>query len=118
MNAFLRFAGVFLSGMVLVSCTVMRPLNYAPEQLQQELRQGQKVQITTTDGRQLRFTVDHVDNAGISDGSQVIPFGDIQSIRRQQIDATRTTLLILGVIAGGAAAASGGGGGGGGGGGY
>lgn len=118
MNKYLRWLGVAGSAMALLACTVMKPLTIDPTQLRSTLNRGDHVQVTTTGGQQLQFTVEEVNEQGVRGGGQNVAYGDIQNISRKQTAPGRTTLLVLGVIAVGAAAAGGGGGGSGGGGGY
>lgn len=114
MHKNLRWLGLIFCSIAMVGCTVLQPLTASPATLRHELKEGDRVEITTSAGQQLRFTVQTVDDQGIHGGNQNIAFNDIQSVSRRQIAGGRTALLVLGIVAAGAAAAGGGGGGGGG----
>jgi hypothetical protein len=119
MNAYLRWFGVIAGSFAMLACTVMQPLTIDAAQLRQELKRGDKVEISVGSGQHVEFTVDSVDEKGIHGGGRTIAYTDIRRIERKEISTGRTVLLIIAVVAAGAALASGGGGGGGsGGGGY
>jgi hypothetical protein len=98
----------------MVGCTTVQPLTVNPSQLSQTLKAGDKVEVVTSSGQQLKFEVDNVDATGLQGAGQRIAYNDIQSIGRQQTDTSRTMWVVLGVVAAGAIAAAAGGGGGGG----
>ena len=102
----------------MVGCTTIQPLTVNPSQLSSTLKRGDKVEVVTSGGQQLSFKIDTVDATGLQGGGQRVAYNDIQSISRKEIDAKRTTLVVLGVVAAGALAAAAGGGGGSGGNGY
>ena len=116
MNKYLRWFGVIAGSFALLACTVMQPLTTSPAQLREQLKTGDKVEVYTTGGGPLQFTVDSIDDQGLHGGGRTIAFSDIRSISRKEISTGRTILLVLAVAAAGAALASGGGGGGSGGG--
>lgn len=119
MNKYLRWLGLTSSAMALLACTVMRPLTVNPTQLRSTLNQGDRVAVTTTNGQQLQFTIEEINEQGLHGDGQNIAYSDIQGISRKETSTGRTVLLAIGVVAVGAAAAGGGSGGsGGGGGGY
>src|SRR5262245_39162814 len=98
--------------MTLVGCTTLQPLASQREQLVAELKKGDRVEVVTKDGQHLKFTIERVDEHGVSGASQKVVYEDIESISRQQVSAGRTALVVLGAAAAVAAVASGGGGGG------
>jgi hypothetical protein len=102
----------------MVGCTTVQPLTVNPSQLSQTLKPGDKVEVVTSSGQQLKLKIDNVDANGLQGAGQRIAYNDIQSISRQQMDTSRTMWVVLGVVAAGAIAAAAGGGGGGGGSGY
>lgn len=108
-----RLMTVVCACLAMTGCMTMKPLNVDPAQLSGTLRRGDKVEVVTSSGQDLKFAVDSVDDKGVQGGGQHIAYNDIRSISRNQVDVGRTALIALGVVAAGAAAAAGGGGGGG-----
>jgi hypothetical protein len=102
----------------MVGCTTVQPLTVDPSHLSTALKPGDKVEVVTSSGQQLKFKVDSVNASGLQGAGQTIAYNDIQSINRQEVDTQKTLWVVLGVVAAGAIAAAAGGGGGGGGSGY
>jgi hypothetical protein len=99
---------------VMPACMTTKPLNASdPAQLRADLKRGDRVELVTRSGQQLKFVIESVDDDGLRGAGQSVAYGDIRSIDRTQIDMMRTGLIALGVVAAGALAAGGGGGGGG-----
>ncbi len=115
MNKYSRCLGLGGSAMALLACTVMQSLTVDPAQLRSTLKRGDDVQVTTTSGQQLEFTVADVNEQGVSGDGQNVAYSNIHQISRKQNSPGRTTLLVLGAVAIGAAASAGDGGSGGGG---
>jgi hypothetical protein len=112
MNKYVQWLAIIGGSVAMLACTVMQPLSVDPPQLQHALKPGDQVEVTTTSGQKLQFTVASADAQGLHGGGQNIAYNDIQGINRKEISAARTTWLVLGVLAaGGVAAAAGGGGG-------
>jgi hypothetical protein len=119
MKTYCKWIGLVMTLLAMVACTTMQPLAVDTMQLRQSLKVGDEIEVNTSNGQQLSFKLQRIDDNGLHGGGRDIEYGDIRSINRKQISVGRTALLILGVVALGAAAAGGGGGGGGsGGGGY
>jgi hypothetical protein len=112
MKTFLKQLLAAAVALSMLGCTTIQPLTANGSQLATTLKAGDQVEITTTAGKQLQFKVENVDAAGVQGGGQRVAYEDIQSISRKQMDARRTTMVVLGVLAAGALAAAAGGGGG------
>ncbi len=97
---------------VMSACMTIRPLNADPAQLRSELKPGDRVEVVTRSGQQMKFRIESVDNDGLRGAGQSVAYSDIRTIDRTQLDMKRTGLIALGVVAVGALAAGGGGGGG------
>jgi len=107
-----RWLIAMIAAMAFSGCTTLQPLAVDSTRLANQLKQGDDVQLVTTAGQELAFSIDQVDADGLRGAGQRIAFNDIQRISRKQISLGRTTLLALGVIGAGALAAGGGGSGG------
>ena len=115
MKTYCKWFGIVATLLAMVACTTMQPLTAATPQLQQLLKVGDEVEITTNSGQQLNLKVQRIDDTGLHGGGRDIAYGDIRSISRKQISVGRTALLVVGIVALGAAIGGGGGGSGGGG---
>lgn len=113
MNRQARWLIAVIAAMTFSGCTTLQPLAVDSTRLASQLKQGDDVQLVTTGGQELAFSIDQIDAGGLQGAGQRIAFSDIQRISRKQVSLGRTTLLALGVIGAGALAAAGGGGGGG-----
>lgn len=96
--------------LALSACMTLVPLGSNSSQWASQLKTGDEVQVTLHDGSQQTFKVSAVETDALTGDGKRIAFADIQQLARNQIDGTRTTLLVIGVIAVAAAASSGGGG--------
>ena len=105
-----RWLIAMIAAMAFSGCTTLQPLAVDPARLASQLKQGDNVQLVTTGGQQLAFSIEQIDASGMQGAGQRVAFNDIQSISRKQISMGRTALLALGVIGAGALAAGGGGG--------
>jgi len=105
-----RWLIAMIATMAFSGCTTLQPLAVDSARLASQLKQGDDVQLVTTGGQQLAFSIEQIDAGGLQGAGQRVAFNDIQSISRKQISMGRTALLALGVIGAGALAAGGGGG--------
>lgn len=110
MNKHLQQLGVIVGACAMMACTTMQPLSV--DSARNTLNRGDRVEVITTQGLQLHFAVDSIDDQGLHGGGQTVAYSDIQSISRKEGSTGRTTALVLGVLAVGALAAGGGSGGG------
>lgn len=91
-----------LLALALAGCSVMQPLAGGPAAWRNELRPGDAVQITTTDGRSLEFVVSEVTDAGLRGEGQAVSYEAIASLNRRETSTWRTVGLIFGILAAGA----------------
>jgi hypothetical protein len=99
--------------LAMAGCTTIQPLTVDASHLSSTLKPGDRVEVTTSSGQQLKFKVDAVDASGLRGEGQTVAYNDIQSISRKETDTSKTMWVVLGVVAAGAVAAAAGGGGGG-----
>jgi hypothetical protein len=110
---FVRVLVAIVSSLSLLGCMTVQPLATNPAQLAQEIKPGDRIEVTTKSGQRLGFKVERVDEQGLHGSGHDVGYTDIESIHRRKVDAGRTSLIVLGIAAVvGIAAASGGGGGG------
>jgi len=115
MKKYLQSMIVVCASLAMFGCMALKPMSADPTTLRTTLKRGDHVEVVTQAGKQMQFSVDAIDDAGLQGGGQSIAYSDIRSISRKQLNVGSTTLLVLGIVAAGAAAAAGGGGSGGGG---
>jgi len=58
---------------------------------------GDTVRVLLHDGRTLDLRVEAVDAQGFQGGGQRVAFSDVERVERNEINWTRTTLLLLGI---------------------
>ena len=92
---------------VITGCTTLRPIKLSPEALQRNIvsgylvKPGDRVQITTMDGKQHEFKVISIAD-GIIKGKDVeIPIADISQVEKRNFSIGKTSGLVgtmLGVL--------------------
>lgn len=98
--------GVVAAALATLGCTVMKPLAVGSSTLSSSLHKGDRVELTTLSGQQLRFVIESVDEMSLHGEGWDVAFSDIESIRRKEISMGRTALVGLGVVAAAGAAAA------------
>ncbi len=94
-------------------CTTLQPVANVPGDLSQHfgdggvLKPGDRVVVTTTSGAKHQFRVSSVHDGAIYGDRDPIPFSEIASVQRREINGGNTSLLVLLILAvvGGLAAA-------------
>lgn len=72
-----------LSAIVLTACVPSHSIRPYPSFIQAGVAPGDRVEIVTSDGRELAFTVERVSVTGLAGGGHEVAYGDIKSIARR-----------------------------------
>ena len=84
-------------------CSTMKPMEEAPDELQQKIRAGalvavgDRVAIVTNDGHEHRFVVTGIDDTQISGKEVRIPIDTIAGLSVREFSVGRTVVLTTGV---------------------
>jgi hypothetical protein len=81
-------------------CTTMRPITPTPTAIEETVRPGDKVRVTTRDNRELEFEVQEITENRLVGEQVKVTFSDIGNIERKESNPVKTTGLVVGVLAG------------------
>jgi hypothetical protein len=85
---------------IVTGCTTLRPISQSQNEVQKPIsykdiiRSGDKVQITTADGKEYTFKVTSVEDGFIKGNDTEIVVKDILSIKKAEISKGKTWALI------------------------
>jgi hypothetical protein len=88
---------------IVTGCTTLRPISQSQNEIQKPIsykeiiRSGDKVRITTTDGKQYKFKVTSVTDDYINGKDIEILTTEIKAIEKRQFSMGKTTLLVAGI---------------------
>ena len=83
----------------------LKPVDLPPGEVREQVRAGQiarpgqRVSVTTEDGRTHEFEVVQVDDGSVRGDAADVPIDTIVSVRAMQSDPTRTVLAVVGAVA-------------------
>ncbi len=98
-------AAVAAIALLLGGCTSLKPVESPPEELREQVRNGQivrpgeRVSLTTDDGATHVFDVLEVTDSAVRGDAVSIPVDSIVSVRTQRADPARTALAAGGALA-------------------
>lgn len=87
-----RACVVSILALALVGCASMAPVPF------EEIGPGDRVSVTTKDGRTLAFEVVEVADGSIRGEAAEVPLDQIVSVRAMRTDSGRTALAVLGAV--------------------
>jgi len=98
-------AAIFTIVFSSISCTTMKPVSWTePAHIASQIEAGDKIEYRTSDGNIGKLKITSVNSEmiqGISQGKdKTVLIADIISLEKKEIDALKTTGLILGITAG------------------
>jgi hypothetical protein len=88
----------------MIGCQSFAPIGGAAPGLQEQIRAGtlfkvgERVRITTIDGKRYEFEVRSIDESTITGRQYQVEIDEIRQIERGRTSAGRTTLLVVGVL--------------------
>lgn len=91
---------------LLVGCTSLQPLDLSSAQVREHIRAGQiaqpgdRISVTTEDGRTQKFKVTGVTTSTVQGGDTDVSIDSIVSVRTKQRNRLRTALATTGIVAG------------------
>lgn len=95
---FRAIAAVVAAALVVASCTTTRPIDPgAPASLVEEVQPGDRVKITTRDGRELEFEVVTVEPDALVGAEQRVARGEIANLEVTQTSVAKTSALVGGI---------------------
>ncbi len=90
-------AAVLVVALVVAACTTTRPIDpAAPASLAEEVRPGDRVSITTRDGRALAFEVVTVEPDALLGAEQRVERNEIATLEVTQTSVAKTSVLVGG----------------------
>ncbi len=98
-------AAVAATALLLGGCTSLKPVELPPEELREQVRNGQivrpgeRVSLTTDDGTTHVFDVLEVTGSAVRGDAVDVPIDSIVSVRTPQADPARTALAVGGALA-------------------
>ena len=101
----MRIAMMTVFAMLIVGCTSLQPVDLPAEEVRDQVRAGQiarpgeRVSVTTEDGRTHDFKVVQVANGSVRGDAADVPIDTIVSVRTSQTDPVRTVLAAAGAVA-------------------
>jgi hypothetical protein len=107
----IRSTWVLLIAITLVGCTSLQAMQGTPAELQQgiatggTLHAGDRVRITTADGRMHELTVSAVGNDSVAGGGEVLPLTTIVAVEKRIVNRGKTVgtiAIVLGALLGAA----------------
>lgn len=95
---FQAIAAVVAAALVVASCTTTRPIDPgAPARIVEEVQPGDRVKITTRDGRELEFEVVTVEPDALVGAEQRVARGEIANLEVTQTSVAKTSALVGGI---------------------
>jgi hypothetical protein len=95
---FRAIAAVVAAALVVASCTTTRPIDPgAPARIVEEVQPGDRVKITTRDGRELEFEVVTVEPDALVGAEQRVARGEIANLEVTQTSVAKTSALVGGI---------------------
>lgn len=91
-----------VSLLALCACTSLRPVEMSSEQLQEQLRRGELVQVgdriklVHSDGRHIELTVSAIDSESIAGKHSRVAISDIVTLETREVSTAKTSTLIGG----------------------
>jgi hypothetical protein len=89
---------------IVTGCTTLRPMQLSRSEdseriiIGNSIHSGDKVQITTSDGKEYTFKVTSVEDDFIKGKDVKIPVKDITAIEKRKFSRLKTTFLIGGIV--------------------
>src|SRR5688572_8528990 len=93
MRNFMKWMGLISGCLAMTACMTMEPLSIDKEKLKNDLRPGDKVEISRRNGQHLEFNVSSIDEQGVHGSGIHIPYRDIKAISRETTSWWRTALV-------------------------
>ncbi len=90
---------------LLGGCSSLKPLDLTAEEVREQVRAGEiarpgeRVSVTTEDGRTHEFKVVEVTDHAVRGDDADVPIDTIVSLRTRQTDPARTALTVAGAVA-------------------
>jgi hypothetical protein len=97
-------ACITVAAFLLTGCTTLRPVQSSPQTLQEDITSrglieaGDRVQITTTDGRQYQFKVVSIGDGHIKGEGVDVRIKDVAQVSKREVSAGKTALLAGGSL--------------------
>ena len=101
----MRIAVMTVFAIVIAGCAGLKPVDLPPEEVRQQVRAGQiaqpgeRVSVTTEDGRTHEFKVVQVTDSSVRGDNADVLIDTIISVRTRQTDPARTVLAAAGAVA-------------------
>ena len=93
---------VIVFAIVASGCTTLKPVEMAPEELQQKIAAGEiiqlgdRVKIVTSDGVVHKFSVTEISVDRVSGNDVDLPIADIIAVETREFSGGKTTALVAG----------------------
>ena len=103
---------VMLLAITLAACTTMQPIILQPQNIQNSVQVGDRVQVETIQGQRLQFRVAQTTPKALIGVNQlVVPYSQIRTLHKIQVSESKTfagagLLYVIGTVAAVALAAS------------
>jgi hypothetical protein len=97
-------ACITIAAFLLAGCTTLRPVQSSPQTLQEDIASrgliqiGDRVHITTTDGRQYEFKVVSVGDGHIKGEDVDVQIKDVAQVEKREVSTGRTVLCAGGSL--------------------
>ena len=101
----MRTAMMTVFAILIGGCASLKPVNLPPGEVREQVRAGQtarpgeRVSVTTEDGRTHEFKVVQVTDGSVRGDDAEVPIDTIVRVRTMQPDPVRTALAVAGTVA-------------------
>ena len=95
---------MFLTILSISACSSLKPVELAPEQLQQQISNGQivevgdRIKVVTSDGQHHEFRVTAITDTSIEGSDTAVPIDQVVALESRRFSGGKTALLAGGTI--------------------